>query len=85
MKIDKATEFNKAEFIGFLIVYVILFLNVYITKDSWIAVISAFCGITYTILAGKGIPVCYPIGATGSAFYVYLSFLSHFRLIDIPL
>ena len=45
--------------------------------DSWIAIISAFCGITYTILAGKGVPICYPIGATGSCFYAYLSFASH--------
>ena len=45
--------------------------------DSWIAIISAFCGITYTILAGKGVPICYPIGVTGSCFYAYLSFASH--------
>jgi nicotinamide mononucleotide transporter len=45
--------------------------------DSLIALASAFCGITYTILAGKGNPLCYLIGLTGSAFYVYLSFINH--------
>ena len=68
---------NKIEVIGFLFVYVVLFANAYVMKDSWVALVSAFCGITYTIFAGKGIPICYPIGATGSAFYSYLSFGSH--------
>ena len=73
MKIDKAI-LNKYEVIGFIIVYVVLFANAIIVKDSYVALISAFCGITYTILAGKGIPACYLIGVTGSAFYSYLSF-----------
>lgn len=59
---------------GIAFVYLILFLNAYIMHDSLIALSSAFCGITYTILAGKGNPLCYIIGLTGSAFYVYLSF-----------
>ena len=59
---------------GILFVYSVLFLNAYLMQDSFIALISAFCGITYTILAGKGNPLCYLIGITGSAFYVYLSF-----------
>ena len=68
---------KRFELIIFVLIYVFLFVNAVIRHDSWIALTSAFCGITYTILAGKGIPVCYPIGATGSAFYVYLSFLSN--------
>ena len=68
---------KRFEVIAFVLIYVFLFLNAIIRHDSAVAVISAFCGITYTILAGKGIPVCYPIGVTGSAFYVYLSFLSN--------
>lgn len=73
MKIDKVIP-NKYELTGFLLVYSILFTNAYIVKDSWIALVSAFCGITYTILAGKGFPACYLIGVIGSAFYSYLSF-----------
>lgn len=65
---------KKYEIIFFLLIYFVLFFQAILNKDSIIALISAFCGITYTILAGKGIPVCYPIGATGSAFYAYLSF-----------
>ena len=64
--------------IAFIImIYIILFTNAYINHDSLIALISAFCGITYTILAGKGNPICYLIGLTGSAFYIYLSYTSH--------
>ena len=77
MKIAEFSKQNKFEFTGFILVYLILFINAYLTHDSLIALISAFCGITYTILAGKGIPVCYPIGATGSALYAYLSFVSN--------
>lgn len=75
MRIDKV-EKNKFEFIGFATVYAVLFLNAIITHDSLIAFISAFCGISYTILAGKGFPCCYLIGVVGSAFYAFLSFKS---------
>ena len=74
MKIDKVDIKNRHEIIGFLIVYFILFFNAFVTHDSILALASAFCGITYTILAGKGIPACYLIGVIGSAIYSYLSF-----------
>ncbi len=77
MSIDKFTKQKKIEYIAFIFVYLFLFINAYITHDSIIALISAVCGITYTILAGKGVPICYPIGASGSALYAYLSFASH--------
>ncbi len=73
MKIDKV-KINNYEIIGFLFVYVILFANAIVMEDSTAALISAFCGISYTILAGKGIPACYLIGVVGSGFYCYLSF-----------
>ena len=63
---------------GIVFVYFVLFLNAYLTQDSYIALASAFCGITYTLLAGKGNPLCYLIGLTGSAFYIYLAFQNHF-------
>ena len=63
---------------GIIIIYLVLFLNAYIMQDSLIALVSAFCGITYTLLAGKGNPLCYLIGLTGSSFYIYLSFHNHF-------
>ena len=74
MRIIKAEIFNKKEQVFFFLVYTVLFCNAFITHDSLIALISAFCGITYTILAGKGFPVCYLIGVIGSAFYSYLAY-----------
>ncbi len=76
MNIDKLKTTDKIELAGFTFVYIILFANAIIMKDSPLALISAFCGITYTILAGKGIPACYLIGVCGSAIYSYLSFQS---------
>ena len=73
MKLEK----KSIELFGFIFIYALLFINAIIMHDSWVALISAFCGITYTILAGKGVPICYPIGATGSCFYAYLSFISN--------
>ena len=74
MKFDKVKKQNNYELLGFILVYIILISNVIITGDSWIAFVSAFCGISYTILAGKGVPICYLIGVVGSVFYSYLSF-----------
>ncbi len=64
----------KSEYMGIAVIYSVLFFNAYIMQDSLIALASAFCGITYTILAGKGNPFCYLIGLTGSAFYMYLAY-----------
>ena len=61
------------KFFILLIIYSLLFINLFILKDSPAAVISAFFGITYTILAGKGNPNCYLFGITGSGFYTYLA------------
>ena len=66
--------YKSLELYSTCLIYLILIINALITKDSIIAFISAFCGITYTILAGKGNPFCYLIGVTGSGFYAYLSF-----------
>lgn len=60
------------KFLG--IIYLILIICAVIFKDSPAAVISAIFGITYTFLAGKGNPVCYLFGLTGSGFYSYLAF-----------
>lgn len=49
-----------------------------IMKDSKIALVSAICGISYTILAGKGKISCYFIGMTGTLCYAYISFKNAF-------
>lgn len=64
----------KIEKVGIIFVYIALFFNAYFMHDSLIALASALCGITYTILAGNGKPICYLVGLTGSAFYIYLAY-----------
>ena len=54
-------------------IVVIILLSLYM-KDSKIALISAICGITYTILAGKGKISCYFFGLCGTLCYAFLSF-----------
>ncbi len=82
----KPLDFLKKEFEGFtktekilfpLIIFAIVIISVYL-KDSKIALISAVCGISYTILAGKGRVSCYFIGITGTVCYSYISFINGF-------
>lgn len=54
-------------------IVVIILLSLYM-KDSKIALISAICGITYTIFAGKGKISCYLFGLCGTLCYAYLSY-----------
>ena len=60
-------------FVLALVIFFIVF-NAFVKNDSLFAVISAICGITYTFLAGKGLPICYLFGVTGSSFYSLLAF-----------
>lgn len=65
---------NLIEKIAFGLIILFILVNAYLHQDSPIAVVSAICGITYTVFAGKGKPFCYLFGVTGSFFYSYLSF-----------
>jgi nicotinamide mononucleotide transporter len=65
---------ERVEFISLFLIILLIISNAIINNDSNIAVISAICGITYTFLAGKGLPVCYLFGVIGSSFYAYLAF-----------
>lgn len=70
----KINTWKKSEkFILFLILNVIV-VHAVVRQDSIVALVSALCGITYTFLAGKGLPICYLFGVTGSGFYSYLAF-----------
>lgn len=71
---NKYLNLNKLEILFLTSVYLFLIINALIQKDSLVALISAICGITYTFIAGKGNPICYLFGVTGSAFYCILSF-----------
>lgn len=70
----KIKGWKKSEifFLSSIILFIIL--HAFWRNDSFIAVISAICGITYTFIAGKGNPICYLFGITGSSFYSYLAF-----------
>jgi len=64
---------KKYENIALIFVYFVLIINAILFKDSIVAVLSAFFGITYTMLAGKGNPKCYLFGLAGSGLYSWLS------------
>lgn len=76
MTYNKETNWKYIEKIFLSLILLFIIVNAIINKDSVIAVISAICGITYTFLAGKGLPKCYLFGVTGSSFYCWLSFQS---------
>ena len=54
-----------------LIIAISLYMN-----DTKIALISAICGITYTIFAGKGKISCYLFGLSGTLCYSYLAWVN---------
>lgn len=56
-----------------VIILLITAISIYM-NDNKIALVSAVCGISYTILAGKGKISCYFIGLIGTVCYSYLSF-----------
>ena len=86
MELSNLLKNIKAEFSGFgkyervifpLVLVIVLAISL-IVKDSVIAIIAALCGISYTILAGKGRVSCYYIGIAGTLCYSYLSFINGF-------
>lgn len=77
----KTLEFIKKELAGWgkierilfpSCIVLIILISLYM-KDSKIALISAICGISYTILAGKGKISCYFIGLCGTLCYSFIS------------
>lgn len=74
-KVDiKPVIFSKRELGVIVFIYSLLLINALVFKDSPIAVLSAFFGVTYTVLAGKGTPSCYIAGVSGMFFYSCLAF-----------
>ena len=55
------------------VVLIILSLSLY-ANDNKIAVVSAICGISYTVLNGKSKISCYFFGIIGTLCYSYLAF-----------
>lgn len=78
----KVAEFIKKELSGWgkyerilfpSCILLIIILSVFM-NDSKVALISAICGIGYSILAGKGKISCYFIGLCGTLCYSYISY-----------
>lgn len=70
----KIKGWKKSEIIFLTLVILFILIHSILRQDSLAAAINAICGITYTFIAGKGNPICYLFGVTGSGFYSYLSF-----------
>lgn len=70
----KLGKWEKSEIFAYILIIGFILWRGIFERDYFAAVISAICGITYTVLAGKGVPLCNLIGATGSGFYGLLSF-----------
>jgi nicotinamide mononucleotide transporter pnuC len=49
----------------------------FIMNDSKVALISAVCGVSYSIFAGKGKISCYFFGLCGTLCYSYISLKNH--------
>lgn len=64
---------KKIEIYGLSLIGIIILFNAIILHDSIVAIVSAVCGILYTIIAGKGKISCYLFGLTGTCFYSYLA------------
>lgn len=81
----KIVEFVNKELIGWkkreiIFLYLVLFfilISSHLVKDTPIAVMSAICGIMYTIIAGKGKISCYFFGLCGTLCYSYISLKNH--------
>lgn len=67
-------KFERVVFpLGILAIIILSF----VMKDSKIALVSAICGVSYSILAGKGKISCYFFGLCGTLCYSYLSLQNH--------
>ena len=75
---EEFKNFGKYERFLFPLVILLIVVISIIIGDNKIALVSAICGISYTILAGKGKVSCYFIGIVGTFCYSYLSFINMF-------
>lgn len=76
--IQETKGFSLFEKIFFPLEIILIIALSIILKDDKIALISAVCGISYTILAGKGKISCYLIGIGGTFCYCYIAFKNGF-------
>ncbi len=72
------TGWGKYERVIFPMILIFIICLSFLTGDNKVALISAICGISYTILAGKGKISCYMIGLLGTFCYSYISYKNAF-------
>lgn len=74
----ESSDFNKFEKIFFpFAVILIISASIYL-KDGILPLISAVCGISYTLFNGKGKIYCYFFGIIGTFIYSYLAYKNGF-------
>lgn len=71
---SELSGWHRHEVFGLCVVLAIILICAFLLNDSPVAVVSAVCGILYTIIAGKGKISCYFFGLCGSGCYIWLSF-----------
>lgn len=86
MGVSNVIRFIKGEFSGWgaaerflfpLALIVPVFIS-FLINDSKIALVSSVCGMSYTILAGKGKVSCYLIGICGTLCYCIIAYKNGF-------
>ncbi len=65
---------GKLERILFPVCILAIIIISFVMGDNKVALVSAICGISYSILAGKGKISCYIVGLAGTFCYSYISF-----------
>lgn len=70
----ETSNWKKHEIAFLLLILFFILINSIFLKDNLLSVISAVCGILYTIIAGKGKISCFFFGLLGSVCYSILSF-----------
>ncbi len=71
-------NWGKYERILFPLILILTVIISVIIGDNKVALVSALCGMSYTILAGKGKISCYFIGMIGTFCYSYIAFKNGF-------
>ena len=68
------TGWSKIEITVISLIFALIIVNGIHMKDSTIAIISAICGILYSVIAGKGKVSCFFFGLLASLGYSWMSF-----------
>lgn len=69
-------DLTRTELACLIFVFILITFNALFLNDCKLAVISAVCGILYTVFAGKGKLYCYIFGLAGTCIYAYLAFIN---------